>query len=177
MVLIIFVNDFELTTEKKDEYGDVMIGFSAAALILVTIWMIWQFLRFLYGFKFVRDIIQETKVANKIHPDDDNLKIELEREYNQDEMISHVSGLSASRDDDDQENIEDETIVGIENQYDTVIHYDEKPQMMATSKAQGKNKRQQISDKSSDSGQQLRLMSSRNSSRMLFADINIEEIQ
>lgn len=45
-----------------------MIGFSAAALVLVTIWMIWQFLTFLYDFKFIRDIIEETKIANKIHP-------------------------------------------------------------------------------------------------------------
>lgn len=34
-----------------------MIAFAAIALILVTIWMIWQFLLFLYDFKFVRDII------------------------------------------------------------------------------------------------------------------------
>lgn len=61
-----------------------MIGFSGAALILVCIWMIWEFLLFLYDFKFVRDIVEETKIANKVHPEDDNLKIELEREYNQD---------------------------------------------------------------------------------------------
>ena len=46
-----------------------MIGFTATALILITIWMIWQFLLFLYDFKFVRDIVQETKLANKVHPE------------------------------------------------------------------------------------------------------------
>lgn len=56
-----------------------MIAFAAIAILAVAIWMIWQFLLFLYDFKFIRDIIEETKIANKIHPEEDNLKIELER--------------------------------------------------------------------------------------------------
>lgn len=54
---MVFVNDYEVTTEKKLEYGNAMIGFVAAALILITLWMIWQFLLFLYDFKFIRDIV------------------------------------------------------------------------------------------------------------------------
>lgn len=56
-----------------------MIGLCATALVLVTVWMIWQFLLFLYDFKFIRDLIETTKIANKVHPEEDNLKIELER--------------------------------------------------------------------------------------------------
>lgn len=52
-----------------------MIGFTATALILVCAWLIWQFLLFLYEFKFIRDLVEEAKVANKVHPDEDNLKI------------------------------------------------------------------------------------------------------
>jgi hypothetical protein len=35
-----------------------MLGLSLAALFLVLIWMVWQFMLFLYDFKFVRDIIE-----------------------------------------------------------------------------------------------------------------------
>ena len=45
-----------------------MIAFASIALLLITLWMIWQFLLFLYDFKFIRDIVEETKIANKIHP-------------------------------------------------------------------------------------------------------------
>lgn len=34
------------------------MGFCICALFLVVIWLIWQFLLFLYDFKFVRDIIE-----------------------------------------------------------------------------------------------------------------------
>lgn len=34
-----------------------MIAFSAIALISVVIWLIWQFIQFLYDFKFIRDIV------------------------------------------------------------------------------------------------------------------------
>ena len=79
LVIIFYVNDFEQTTEQKLRYGKGMIAFAAIAILAVAIWMIWQFLLFLYDFKFIRDIIEETKIANKIHPEEDNLKIELER--------------------------------------------------------------------------------------------------
>ena len=171
MVIIIYVNDFELTSDKKLEYGLAMIGFSGAALLLISVWMIWQFLIFLYDFKFVRDIVQETKVANKVHPEDDNLKIELQREYNQDEMISHISGLSESQDSDEQARSQN-TIVGIQNNYEAVIHYDEKPNTLKLPVP--RNESRAISDNAtSDYGQEPRLISSRNSSRMLFADIDI----
>ncbi len=52
-----------------------MIGFTATALVAIVLWLIWQFLQFLYDFKFIRDIIEETKIANKIHPEEDNLKV------------------------------------------------------------------------------------------------------
>lgn len=52
-----------------------MIAFTGVALITILIWLIWQFLVFLYDFKFIRDIIEETKIANKIHPEEDNLKV------------------------------------------------------------------------------------------------------
>lgn len=51
------------------EYGTAMIAFAATALVAIVIWLVWQFLTFLYDFKFVRDIIEETKLANKIHPE------------------------------------------------------------------------------------------------------------
>ena len=75
LVIMVFVNDYEVTTDKKLEYGKAMIGFTATALLLITVWMIWQFLLFLYDFKFIRDIVEETKVANKVHPEEDNLKL------------------------------------------------------------------------------------------------------
>lgn len=46
-----------------------MISFASIALILVVIWLIWNFIQFLYGFKFVREIVEETKLANKIYPE------------------------------------------------------------------------------------------------------------
>ena len=51
------------------------MAFCLCALVLIVIWLIWQFLLFLYEFKFVRDIIEETKLANQIYPEEDNLKI------------------------------------------------------------------------------------------------------
>ena len=51
------------------------MGFAISALMLIVIWLFWQFLLFLYDFKFVRDIIEETKLANQIHPEEDNLKV------------------------------------------------------------------------------------------------------
>ena len=47
------------------------------AILAVTVWMIWQFLLFLYDFKFIRDVIEETRIANQIHPEEDNLKLEF----------------------------------------------------------------------------------------------------
>jgi len=46
-----------------------MIAFSIVALVTIIIWLVWQFLQFLYDFKFVRDIVEETKIANKIYPE------------------------------------------------------------------------------------------------------------
>ena len=65
-----------------------MLAFSITALLLIIVWMVWQFMLFLYDFKFVRDIVEETKLAIQIHPDEDNLKLDFEREYGKDEMIS-----------------------------------------------------------------------------------------
>lgn len=53
----------------KLAYGTAMMGLACCALLLVVIWLVWQFLLFLYDFKFVRDIIEETKLANQIYPE------------------------------------------------------------------------------------------------------------
>jgi hypothetical protein len=52
-----------------------MIAISSTAILLVLIWMVWQFMIFMYDFKFVRDIIEETKLANQIYPEEDDLKV------------------------------------------------------------------------------------------------------
>lgn len=79
-----------------------MIAFSAIAIITVTIWMVWQFLLFLLDFKCIRDLIEQSKAASKIHPEEDNLRVDVDREYAKDEMISHVSGLSGDEDDNNE---------------------------------------------------------------------------
>jgi hypothetical protein len=61
-----------------------MVGLSTTALLLAVVWLVWQFMLFLYDFKFVRDIIEETKLANQIHPEEDNLKVEFDRQYEKD---------------------------------------------------------------------------------------------
>lgn len=63
-----FVNEVGPSTEKKLLYGTAMTGLCICALLLVVVWLIWHFLQFLYEFKFVRDIIEETKLANQIYP-------------------------------------------------------------------------------------------------------------
>lgn len=84
LAIIFYVNEFDIDTEGKLEYGVGMIALSALALVAILVWLIWQFLQFLYDFKFIRDIVEETKIANKIYPEEDNLKIEFDREYNKD---------------------------------------------------------------------------------------------
>lgn len=69
ITLVIYINAFSIGTDAKLTYGNAMIAFSCMALIFITIWMIWQFLLFMYEFKFIRDIIDETKLANKIYPE------------------------------------------------------------------------------------------------------------
>ena len=73
--MLSFVNQISPTTDQKLRYGSIMMGFAICALFLVVIWLLWQFLIFLYDFKFVRDIVEETKLANQIHPEEDNLKV------------------------------------------------------------------------------------------------------
>ena len=82
--MMAFVNEVKPTTEVKLTYGTAMMAFCICALLLIVIWLVWQFLLFLYEFKFVRDIIEETKLANQIYPEDDNLKIELDKQYEKD---------------------------------------------------------------------------------------------
>lgn len=81
ITILLFVNSVSLKTEEKLGYGTAMIGLSLLGLFLVIIWMSWQFLLFLYDFKFIQDILHETKLANQIQPDEDNLKIDLDKEY------------------------------------------------------------------------------------------------
>lgn len=58
ITIILFNNEINLTTEMKLTYGTAMMAFSLTALLLVVIWLVWQFLLFLYDFKFVRDVIE-----------------------------------------------------------------------------------------------------------------------
>ncbi len=68
VTILIFMNSVGLSTDEKLSYGTIMLGLSIAALFLALIWMLWQFMLFLYDFKFIRDIIEETKLANQINP-------------------------------------------------------------------------------------------------------------
>lgn len=52
-----FVNAVKPSTDAKLTYGTAMMAFCITALILIVIWLVWQFMLFLYDFKFVRDII------------------------------------------------------------------------------------------------------------------------
>lgn len=63
----------------------------------------------MYDFKFIRDIIEETKLANQIYPEEDNLKIELDKQYEKDEIIPQESISEAN-----SFQADDETINGIE---------------------------------------------------------------
>ena len=72
---------------------------------------------------------------------------------------------------DGRVDIEEETIEGIEKQYDTVVHYDAKPRMLKPKPERNHSKEE------TSSANEPRLISSRNSSRMLFADINIDDIE
>ena len=124
-IVLLYINDFEIETEQKLIYGKAMIAFSAIAIITVTIWMIWQFLKFMLDFKCIRDLIEQTKAVSKVHPGEDNLKIDYDREYGKDELISHISGLSASREENNEDRDEEDTVMGIEKQYDPVFNYDD----------------------------------------------------
>ena len=75
ITLLSFVNQVSPNTDQKLNLGKIMMGFAISALLLIVIWLVWQFLLFLYDFKFVRDIIEETKLANQIYPEEDNLKV------------------------------------------------------------------------------------------------------
>jgi len=91
ITMMSFVNEVKPSTDTKLTYGTAMMAFCICALLLIVIWLIWQFLLFLYDFKFVRDIIEETKLANQIYPEEDNLKIELDKQYEKDEIIPQES--------------------------------------------------------------------------------------
>lgn len=88
LTILMYANSVGLKTDEKLSYGTAMLGLSLSALFLSMIWMMWQFLLFLYDFKFIRDIVEETKLANQIHPDEDNLKIDFDKEYENHEIIS-----------------------------------------------------------------------------------------
>ena len=92
-----------------------MLGLSLCALFLAMIWMLWQFLLFMYDFKFIRDIVEETKLANQIHPDEDNLKIDFEKEYEKDEIISEQEMVSM--DSHTSHKFSDDAVEGIEKAY------------------------------------------------------------
>ena len=75
ITLMSFVNAVSPNTDQKLTYGNIMMAFCIIALIMIVLWLVWQFMLFLYDFKFIRDIIEETKLANQIHPEEDNLKV------------------------------------------------------------------------------------------------------
>ena len=66
--------------------------------------------------------------------------------------------------------MEEETVEGIEKQFVDVVHYNEEKVQVAPK--QSKIKKQEISSDSNEP----RLISSRGSSRMLFADLNVEDL-
>ena len=67
--------------------------------------------------------------------------------------------------------MEEETVEGIEKQFGDVVHYNEEKVQVAPK--QSKIKKQEISSDSNEP----RLISSRGSSRMLFADLNVEDLE
>ena len=85
VMLLIFANDNGMTTDTKLTYGKGMIAFALIAILLALIWTVWQFLLFLYEWKFIRDIILEAQIANKVYPEQDNLKVEFEKDAEQHE--------------------------------------------------------------------------------------------
>lgn len=117
--LLSFVNEVAPDTDLKINYGKIMIGLSICALILIVLWLVWQFMLFLYDFKFVRDIIEETKLANQIYPEDDNLKIQLEKQYEKDEIIEQEQISEEISHHEEQD-----TVGGIEKQYNDIVHYE-----------------------------------------------------
>jgi hypothetical protein len=58
ITMLTFVNKVSPNTDEKLSFGNIMMGFCICALFLIVIWLVWQFLLFLYDFKFVRDIIE-----------------------------------------------------------------------------------------------------------------------
>lgn len=57
LTIIFYANAFSLDTAEKLTYGTAMIAFSSIALIMIVLWLVWQFLQFLYDFKFIREIV------------------------------------------------------------------------------------------------------------------------
>ena len=58
ITILLFVNSVNLSTEEKLQYGTAMLALSLCALFFSMIWMLWQFLLFMYDFKFIRDIVE-----------------------------------------------------------------------------------------------------------------------
>ncbi len=115
VTILLYANSVNLSTEEKLQYGTAMLGLSLCALFLSIIWMLWQFLLFMYDFKFIRDIVEETKLANNIHPDDDNLKIDFEKEYEKDEIVSEQEMVSMES--HTSHKFSDDAVEGIEKAY------------------------------------------------------------
>jgi hypothetical protein len=116
IMLLIFANDTGMTTDTKLLYGNGMIGFALVAILLALIWTIWQFLLFLYEWKFIRDIILEAQIANKVYPEQDNLKVEFEKEHElgDDQLLSENNSILNPIKD---RKSEEESLNGIEQQY------------------------------------------------------------
>ena len=170
ITIMLYVNQVDLSTDDKLVYGKAMIGLAVSALLLLVIWLVWQFLLFLYDFKFVRDIIEETRLANQIHPEEDNLKVELDRQYEKEEIVQESVSDGGS-----VPYAENETVDGIEKQFVAdVVHYHEEKEKPRPKKDLLRESSERIS--ASDSNEP-RWISSRASSRMLFADLNIEDIE
>lgn len=116
VMLMIFSNDTGMTTSTKLTYGKVMIAFALIAILLALMWTVWQFLQFLYEWKFIRDIILEAQIANKIYPEQDNLKVEFEKEPEQhdENLLSENNSILNPIKERRSENGD---ILGIEHQY------------------------------------------------------------
>lgn len=116
IMLLIFANDTGMTTDTKLLYGNAIIAFALIAILLALIWTIWQFMLFLYEWKFIRDIILEAQIANKVYPEQDNLKVEFEKEHElgDEQLLSENNSILNPI---KERKSEEESLNGIEQQY------------------------------------------------------------
>ena len=57
ITIILYVNEYSPSTDVKLSYGKAMIALAICTLLFVVIWLVWQFVLFLYSFKCIRDMV------------------------------------------------------------------------------------------------------------------------